>query len=474
MWRFFINFSLNSKIHMGLVIPKLYFVVPGVSEPERQIFATIQDAIDAAEHGTTITLTAGDFAGNGSDPIRLKSGLKFVGLNKAKIISPVVGEASDVVFEGIVFKNRHNYGLEFPNLKGLIFRNCEFLIDIRGAPSGGCHPSVVFGFRLSNSSAILENPIFCIDVEDVEIFVAIGADDDSTYLSLQSPIIRVQYKNVCKLETFFYRGIKKSSSIPYFEAFSSSIHYRTESCKKKVYDGHCCLKEKDRRRCNKRHCGRCEDSCDSRCKRSHECCDKKCKRKREIIANVRLFRGIDCVNSSLIGTKIYFIEGKGLFNIAAGDATVYVNSLTASTTSPDNWEMGSFNNLLLTSFMSDLKCACEIKECHCIESCCEKEECCELKIPCAPTFPPSCNQHCIQPCGQHCAQPCFSPFSSITTSMPIQPIPPTIAGCSSCQCGSDHCSHRRPQCWSNCNESSDRSDRSDKSDRSTDDSAYFY
>ena len=484
---------------MGQIITKLYTVsLDTPSDPSHNIFSSIQEAIDAADSGTTIVLNGGDHSGPNYGSIIIKSGLRFIGLNRARIVSPIEStarEESDIIFESVIFKNKNNATLTFANTKGFLFRNCEFQIDIKGIPIGGYNPRVRFGFQLSNSSALLQNPIFCINVEEIEVFIAIGADDNSSYLSLQSPIIRICYKNICKLETYFYRGVSKASTIPYFEAFSSSIHYKTEMVRSHKYDGHCCIKEKDHRKCSKRHC---ENDCSSRCKSSHHCCEKKCKRNKVIPLNVRLFRGLDCVNATLTGTKAYFIEGKGAFNIAGGDSPIYINGLTVSTTVPKEWEIGDFNNILLTSFMSNMKSACDIKEYHCIDKCDKctygKDADCDDSVPCdQPSYPtqpcdqqpcgqqpygqqPCGKQQCgqqpcsPQPCGQqpYSQQPCAS-CSSCVATVPNIGTPFIIPGiCTDTQpCGMNPCPHKHRSSKNSKNKFKDVSE-------SEDNSAYFY
>lgn len=322
---------------MGQVIPKLYTVIPGSSsDPHQHIYGSIQEAIDNVESGSTIVLAAGDHLGLNSGPIRMRSSLRFVGLQGSRILSSIIGEVSDVIFDDVVFRNFENESIEFTGGKGYLFRNCEFQIDISGSfikrkrwTDGDNHNADIrFGFHLSGGSALLQNPIFCINVENLDVFIVIGADGGATYLSLQSPIIRVNYKNVNKLETYFFRGMKKSPVIPYFESYSTSAHYRTDPSNERMYDGHCCLR--DKKKCIKRHCNRCGDDSDYKCKQSHSCCDKKCKKQIVDPNNIRLFRGLDCVNAGINSTKVYLIEGKGSFNIAAGDAPIYVNGLTVS------------------------------------------------------------------------------------------------------------------------------------------------
>jgi len=337
---------------MGQNITKLYTVsLCESSDMSKNDFRSIQEAIDAAEPGSTIILSHGDHYGFNNDPIYLKSAIKFIGLQGTRIMSPVIGEVTDVVFENIIFKNKDNNSLEFRNGKGYLFKNCEFHINIGKYDD----KNIRFGFHLMGGSAILQNPIFCIDVNDTDVFVAIGADNGSKYLCLQSPIIRVQYSNVNKLETFFFHGNKDSNeNIPYFEAFSSSIHYKNQF----IYDGHCCLKK--RKQCFIKHCNK--EICS--CKRSHSCCDKHCK---IISSSVRLFRGLNHINITINNTKVYFIDGHGIFNIADADSPIYINALTTSSNFPSNWEIGNFHNLLLTSFQSNLKYACEIDECHYVD-----------------------------------------------------------------------------------------------------------
>ena len=410
---------------MGQVVAKLHTVTIGVpTDPSQHTFGSIQEAIDNVEAGSTIVLSAGDHTGANSGPIRMRSSLRFIGLQGARIVSPIIGDVTDVIYDNIIFRNVDNESIEFTDGKGYLFRNCEFHINIRGSTVRRNDSDIRFGFHLVGGSALLQNPIFCVDVEDLDVFIVIGADGGATYLSLQSPIIRVQYRNICKLETYFFRGAKNSLAIPYFESFSTSAHYRTDAARDRCYDGHCCVREKDRRRCGKRHCDRCRSDSDRRCKQSHSCCDKKCNRNKVEPATVRLFRGLDCVNASLMSNKVYLIEGKGSFNIAAGDAPIYVNGLTISATVGNDWEIGDFRNILLTSFMSNLKCACEIKECHCIEDC-PKDNCDDNQD--------DCSEECDEPCQKHrcqkqfqplCPQPYPCPFPPQPFPFPSQPCPP--------------------------------------------------
>lgn len=486
---------------MGQNVAKLYTVSLGVqSDPDQRIFGSIQEAIDASESGSTIILSSGDHSGPNLGIIRVKSSLRFIGLQGAKIISPIVGDVCDVIFDNIIFKNIDDQSIEFRDGKSYLFRNCEFHIAIIGGVGRRRDCDIRYGFHLVGGSALLQNCIFCIVVENVDVFVAIGADCGTTYLSLQSPIIRVQYNNVCKLETFFFRGDADLCVIPYFEVFSSSIHYRTDSCHDFIYDGHCCVKKRNPRQCNKRHCGRCDN--DRRCKQSHSCCDKKCNKCKIEPACIRLFRGLDCINVSINSTKIYFIQGKGVFNIAAGDAPIYVNALTASATTGNDWEVGDFRNILLTSFQSNLKCACEIKEYHCVEDCgpddeseercsSSEEESCE-KPRRHHNKPPPCGQcgsfnpcRCppFAPCGKcdpftpcRCPpEPPFNPCPPIPLPEPL-PIPPPCGANpfqppvpTNCpprwiKCKDDnHCHRKQPK---------QRSNRRPK--ESTDDSARYY
>ena len=450
---------------MGQFITKLYTVSLGAStDPSKNIYGSIQEAIDAAEAGTTIVLSSGNHSGFNDGIIHIKPSLRFYGLQGAKITSPMSGDGCDVVFDNIIFENRSNESIRFSNGKGYLFRNCEFLINIKGEKCKNKKGEIRFGFHLSNASALLQNCIFCVNVENVDVFIVIGANDGASYLSLQSPVVRVQYKNVNKIETYFFRGFSDTIVVPYFEAFSSSIHYRVEQHCNRVYDGHCCVKEKNKHRCDKHHCRR--KALDCHCKRIHSCCDRKCKHYSSKSTNIRLFRGLDCVNASLIGTKIYFIEGEGFFNIASGNAPIYVNSLTATATVGEDWEVGEFRKLLLTSFMSNLKCACDIKECNCVEDCSEedKDECLPpCPQPCSVICPPPCSLPCTQLCPQPCPQPCPvicpqpCPFPCPPCNDTISgPLGPTIK-----QVISINCSRGRRKC-------------DDSSEYSDDDSARQY
>lgn len=366
---------------MGQVIEKVYTVSPdSSSDLSHNLFGSIQEAIDAADSETTIILGPGNHVGDNSAPISMKSGLKFIGLPGSYIASPLIGEVNDITFDNVVFKNQNNLSFDFANIKPLLFRNCEFQINIKGSKTSSGNPNVRFGFHIINSSAILQNPTFNINVENLDIFAVIAADNNCSHLSLQSPTIYVKYKNVHKIETYFFHGTTQSINIPHFESFSGSINYYGDT--HNIYDGHCCVKEDDKYKCTKRHCGRCNingatsrNKVSNKCKLTHHCCDEKCKYNKEgqsaldssstkYFTNIRLFRGFNGVNTSIMSTKIYFIGGRGFFNIAGGDSIICINGLTAFATIGEDWELGDFNELLLSSFISNLKDADEIKECH--------------------------------------------------------------------------------------------------------------
>lgn len=455
---------------MGQALPKVYIVnIDQPSNPDQGHFNSIQEAIDFADYGSTIVLSAGDHTGPDSNVIRMKSNIHFIGLQGSKITSKIVGETTGVIFDNVVFRNVDNQSIEFRDSKGYLFRNCEFQITLRESKHHS--EKIRFGVHFVGGSALIQNSIFSADVEDINVFILLGADNDASYLSLQSPIVRVQYKNVCKLETFFFRGIKKSSVIPYFEAFSSSIHYRTVSCDDNVYDGHCCIKEKERRKCERHHCGRCGGDESDKCKKSHSCCDKKCKKCKVTPASIRLFRSLDCVNVSLIGTKFYFVQGKGLFNIAAGDAPVYINGLTVTATNGDKWEIGDFRNILLTSFMSNLKCASEIKECHFIEnnqaddcSDSQSDESCDRPrrgcLPCPPGFNPA-----LPIIPGSLPTPILPLLPPCSPCIPLPPSPPCPPPCPPPPC---------PPRWIKCKEKRHGRKHKKHAKDSTDDSASNY
>src|SRR5579871_454709 len=131
---------------MGHVNTKLHTVFPDTpSNPSQHIFGTIQEAIDAAESGSTIVLMAGDHSGT-NGPIRMKSSLTFISFQSARIISSIVGEVSDIIFDNITFKNSSNRSIEFTHGKGYLFRNCEFQITMKGSESSKRH-NIKFGFH---------------------------------------------------------------------------------------------------------------------------------------------------------------------------------------------------------------------------------------------------------------------------------------------------------------------------------------
>lgn len=443
---------------MGQVSDKIHTVCPGSrTNTSNRVYGSIQEAIDYADCGSIIILNSGDHFGHNKGPINMKSHLHFYAMHDANICAPLNGEHSDIIFDNVVFKNCDNESLLFRG-KGYLFRSCEFHIRMKGCSEKVKRNDVRFGFHLAGGSALLQNPIFCVDIEDMEVFVIIGADCAATYLSLQSPIIRVKYENVCKIETYFFRGVSKMYTIPYFEAFSTSAHFRTEDyCFE--YDGHCC-----RSKCEKKHC--CKKSC--KCKRSHGCCEVKCKRTSRLAASIRLFRGIDCVNTSIMSTKMYFINGDGCFNIAAGDTAVYINGLSAIASDNRRWEVNEFRNIYLSSFMSNLKNACNVKDYRfpkedCKEDCTEEsdysrcdESCddgcdvpciqpCPIPVPCASPIAPC--LPCASPCGPNpcCPSPCPSippcnPCIPNELCLPLieNPCPPK------CPCGDSPCTHTAP------------------------------
>lgn len=344
---------------MGQVIPKTYVVVGGVSNPDNNQFNDIQKAIDSVEYGSTLVLCSDNYSS--STAIKLKSGIKFIGLNKCKISCLFTGEASDIIFENITFENVNNSSIQFLDIKGLLFINCEFVINIKGTFRGRGKEkikgskdkfskkessTIVSGFLLSDSSALFRNPIFYVDVENVEIFATIAVDKGSSYITLQSPIIRVKYKNVHRLETYLYKGCKDLNT-GYFKAFSSCIHYRPISSSKESSN------------------------------KSHYIDDGDFERP----INIRLFRGANLFNTTIIGTSILFIDGLGTFDISSSNCLVYINGLTASSSNPIKWKIGEFNNLLLTAFMSNLKYSSEIKECPYLNQIKDEHELNDNRVP---------------------------------------------------------------------------------------------
>ena len=267
----------------------------------------------------------------------------------------------------------HNKGLEFKDCDNLVFVNCQFEVNIRNSRENA------FGLRLSGGSARLQNPVFDISVEDTPLFVVVAADRGANYLIVQTPLIKVNYHRVYKLETYVFKGSERNTKIPYFEAFSSSIHYNTRPFVEYRYDGHCCLKQSqghDRPRCKHRHCSSCQGTDvpqstgqvkNDKCDKLHACCYKRCSTNRPKITTIRLFRGMDQVSATINAVKLIANEGKGIFNIAAGNSCIFINGLTAITNLPDNWEVGHYRNIFISAFVSNYKSACKIKEFNCIK-----------------------------------------------------------------------------------------------------------
>ena len=107
---------------------EVYVAFPGVpSRPDQHLFGSVQEAIDSVEPGSTIILSAGDHSGI----IRMKSNLHFIGLEGACIVSPVAGDASNVTFEKITFKNGDGCEIiDFSGGSDYVFRKCDFVVHI--------------------------------------------------------------------------------------------------------------------------------------------------------------------------------------------------------------------------------------------------------------------------------------------------------------------------------------------------------
>ena len=312
----------------------------------RLIFRSLPDTINHLNINDTIKLSTGRHK---ACPLRRQ--LHLIGDSETIIEGSFKGNYSDSVFENIIFDGVD----EFCDVDNLIFRNCQFIMNING---DSCK-KILFGLRFICCSAIFQNCIFNIKIANVKRFVMLNGEDSS--LTLMSPIIRVDYKNVCRMDTFLLcNGM--------FESFSSSITYTNIGESKHQNDGHCCMDKYNT--CDLTHCG--EYHSNNSCKCAHTCCDKKCKY-RNNSAIIRLFRGIKNVISSLSSTKILFKNGRGFFDIADGDSITYINGLTAIATCFHDWKMRYFTKILLKSFMSNLLQACDIPECGCVDSSCETE-----------------------------------------------------------------------------------------------------
>lgn len=374
---------------MGQAITKLYIVNLGSgSSPENNIYGSIQEAINNADPGTTIVLSSGDHVGVDDGPIVIRSGIKFLGLEGSRIIAPLIGDSLDVTFENITFANYDNQPIEFVNSRGLLFKGCQFIVKLLGTASSSItEADIRFAIHINSGSALFQNCIFDVTAENIDILIVMGATNDASYLSLQAPIIRVQYKDIIKIETFYFKGVKKSPNVPYIESFSISAHYINIAT-------------------NAEYNCKCIPSSNKNKSKNNGCCQKVCQNKRqeaEQSTYIRLFRGLYCVNASFNGTKLNLVGGSGTFNIASNNSLIYINALTVSS-SNNKWSVGYFRNILLSSFMSNLIQSCDIKECPCIDASQIKEPCKNHKY-----LPVACEH--VQACHSCCNEE--SPDKSI-------------------------------------------------------------
>lgn len=337
---------------MGQISTKFQIVSPeNLNNPSFRQYNSLQSAIDSADNNSTILLDTTNYTGE----IRLRSGLKFTGINLPHWSGKFIESANDIIFENIIFENSNNDPIVFENMHGLVFRNCEFQIKLSKDNCSRDFTSkkdVDFGIKLINTSAVFENCVFIATVNGVGTFILLDISKKSSYVILQSPIIRVNYTNSYRFETFVVRGPKcgKSSS---FECFSASMIYRS------LHKDECCDKS-----CRQKHC-QCSNL-PNKCSSSHVCCSDKCRSNESV--NIRLFRGFDQVYASLTATTVRLIHGRGYINLAASDEYVYVNTLTVSAAKRDNWWVGDYKNLFLSSFISNLRKADDVPNYNVIES----------------------------------------------------------------------------------------------------------
>jgi hypothetical protein len=366
---------------MGQTHDKLYMVdsftsindILGNFESERSRSETSRRKPRGKKGNQTIILSSDEHTG-WTTPCT--ENYQFIGLAGAIIRGPLPKSRGDLIFENIIFKNRANQSLDFYG--NHIFRNCEFHINISHTLAKARSPYVVetigsvnemskirYGLHIIGGSALFQNCIFRMTARHVNVFIAIGVDHRAPGIILQAPIIDIKYRNVAKLETFYVNS-NNSENNAYCESYSGIIYYTNEQ--NSIYDGHCCQK-----RCSKKHCPK--PNCN--CRAYHTCCAKKCRKRTEI----RLFRGVGPVITSFQSQTIHLNRGNGFFNIAHGDSLVYINGLTAIATGSiatgsiatgsiatgSNWEVGKFHNILLSSFVSNLKYASEIVETHCLK-----------------------------------------------------------------------------------------------------------
>jgi hypothetical protein len=266
---------------------------------------------------------------------------QFIGLAGATIRGPIPKCRGDLIFENIIFKATTS--LDFYG--NHIFRNCEFQIHINEIAK------VKYGIHIIGGSALFQNCIFRMTVRNVTAFIAIGVDHRAPGIILQAPIVDIKYRNVAKLETFY---VNNKDNTSYCECHSGTIYYTNEQST--AYDGHCC--QKRGQKCSKKHCSK--PGCT--CRAFHSCCADKCRKRTEI----RLFRGTGTVVASFQSNTLHLNKGSGFFNIAHGDSLVYINGLTAISTQ-STWDLGKFHNILLSSFVSNLKYASEIVETRCVK-----------------------------------------------------------------------------------------------------------
>lgn len=259
-----------------------------------------------------------------------------------------------VVFEGVTFEI--NDCMLFSTANSIIFRNCTFLISQTGTHKH----KLECGIKFTRGIFLLYNPIIRANIKKFHTFAICGLVADTVHVSVMNAVITVDYEEVQHLNVYYI--LNDNAQIMRLQAFSNSITF-TDTGKSRIYDGHCCKAESDFPTCERRHCRKAHAP-GYDCKLVHECCAKKCPRVGVQGTHIRLLRSHGNTMPSFMNTHCCCLNGAGAFSIAKGTTITYVNSLTVPIAEPENWLLGSCDNILLTGFMSNITGAHEIQECR--------------------------------------------------------------------------------------------------------------
>lgn len=330
---------ISSLLNMVQSIPKIYYVILGQKTNEsKNIFGSIQEAIDSATNNTTIILGEGDHYGDNKSCIEMKSYLTIQGLIGSRIVSPLISYYDNIIFDNVTFVS--NIPIKFKG-DNLLFKNCSFLVKLSDC-------KCKFALQFKESSFIMYNPYIKVYVKKINSLTLVLIKDTCSSVKIYSPIIKVKYCEVQNLETFVINGTGT------FECYSTSLFYKC------LFSGYCC---------------------DHRSMKCGRCCDNNCLTHNNDPTRIRIYRAIQDSNihAVFMSANLIIEGGSGYLDIACGGEYVYINGLIATSPQNKKWTVGNFTGLLISGFMSNLQRANEICEFTHIE---EKSEPYNINILC--------------------------------------------------------------------------------------------